>query len=83
MKIPKFLKNNSKDIWYWVKLRDNTEKVNKNDFLGVMSIPRVQKKLEGLYDSDPNNLDPKEVSLVFSQVLRSLDSWKNMELKSI
>ena len=77
MKIPNFLKKNSKDIWYWVKLRDNTDKVNKNDFFGVMSIPRVQKKLATLYDSDPNSMNPREVSAIFSQVLRSMDSWKN------
>jgi len=78
LKIPTFLKNNSKDIWYWVKLRDNTDNVNKNDFFGVMSIPRVQKKLANLYDSDPNSMNPKDVSTIFSDVLRGLDSWKNL-----
>jgi hypothetical protein len=82
MKIPNFLQKKSADIWYWVKLRDNAEHVNKNDFYGVMSIPRVQNKLQALYDSDPNSLDPKEVSNVFSQVLRSMDSWKNVSLGS-
>ena len=78
MKIPNFLKKKSADIWYWVKIRDNTGKVNKNDFFGIMSIPRIQEKLHTLYDSDPNSLNPKEVSRVFSQVLRSLDGWKNL-----
>jgi hypothetical protein len=77
MKIPNFLQKKSADIWYWVKLRDNTGKVNKNDFFGVMTIPRIQRKLRGLYDSDPNNMDPQEVSMIFSQVLSSMDSWKN------
>ena len=77
MKIPNFLQKKSADIWYWVKLKDNTGRVNKNDFLGVMTIPRIQKKLQGLYDADPNSLDPKEVGTIFSEVLRSMDSWKN------
>jgi len=83
MKIPNFLQKKSADIWYWVKIKNNMDKVNKNDFFGVMSIPRVQKKLQALYDCDPNSLDPKEVSTIFSQVLSSLDSWKKVELGSI
>ncbi len=82
MKITNALKRKSKDIWYWVKLRDNTGRINKNDFFGIMSIPRVQQKLSTLYDSDPNSMDPKEVSSIFSEVLRSMDSLKSMNLQS-
>jgi hypothetical protein len=77
MKLPNFLQKKSADIWYWVKLRDNTGKVNKNDFLGIMTIPRVQRQLQGLYDSDPNNMDLNEVGKIFSNVLRSMDGWKH------
>lgn len=83
MKVPNFLQKKSGDIWYWVKLRNNGDRVNKNDFFGVMSIPRVQKKLQTLYDSDPNSMDPKEVSSIFSQVLCSMNSWKKLELASM
>jgi hypothetical protein len=78
MKIQNFLKNNSRDIWYWVKLRDNKHTVRKNDFFAVMSIPRIQNKLQSMYNADPNSLNPQEVSTLFSEVLRGLDGWKNV-----
>jgi hypothetical protein len=80
MKIQNFLKKNSRDIWYWVKLRDNRSTVRKTDFFAVMSIPRIQKQLQGMYNADPNSLNPQEVSTLFSDVLRGLDSWKNVGL---
>ena len=82
MKFPNLLQKKSDDIWQWVKISSNSDKVNKNDFFGVMSIPRVQNKLRSMYNADPNSLDTEEVSTIFSEVLRGLDSWKAVRLSS-
>jgi hypothetical protein len=82
MKIPNILQKKSDDIWQWVKISSNSDHVNKNDFFGVMSIPRVQNQLRNMYNADPNSLDTKEVSAIFSDVLRSLDSWKSIRLSA-
>ncbi|MBT3941017.1 hypothetical protein HOD83_02825 [Candidatus Woesearchaeota archaeon] len=82
MRFPNILQKKINDIGYWVELSDDTGEVNVNDVFGLTTIDRVRKEVEKAYKQDANNLDPKKVSVIFSQVLQSLDSWKNVRLSA-
>ena len=82
MRFPNILQKKINDIGYWVELSDDTGEVNVNDVFGLTTIDRVRKEVEKAYKQDANNLDPKKVSVIFSQVLQSLDSWKNVRLRA-
>ena len=82
MRFPNILQKKINDIGYWVELSDDTGEVNANDVFGLTTIDRVRKEVEKAYKQDANNLDPKKVSVIFSQVLQSLDSWKNVRLSA-
>ncbi len=46
------------------------------DFMNVFKLDQAQRRVQEVYETDPNKLDPTEVSEIFSDVLRSLEALK-------
>jgi len=50
---------------------------NNATLLDVSNLHRIQRRAKEIYETDPNKIDQKEVSDIFSEVLRTLDSVRS------
>lgn len=53
------------------------------DYFQTLRDVSTRRRLRKAYFKDPNDMDPQDVSEIFSDVLQSLDHWKTNKAYSV
>ncbi len=61
----------------------NTFETSDQDYYQTLRDVSTQRKLRKSYFRDPNDMNPRDVADIFSDVLQSLDHWKTNKAYSV